>query len=89
MGKIEEPPIDYHEFEELFSKSTVKERKKPISDSITKTKAKQVSIHVFSEIGQFFGDKCELSLEKNFDTRVIFRAVSPPQSVSREQGLAC
>lgn len=81
MGKIEEPPIDYHEFEELFSKSTVKERKKPISDSITKTKAKQVSIHVFSEIGQFFGDKCELSLEKNFDT--IFRAVSVPLSVSR------
>ena len=81
MGKIEEPSIDYHEFEEFFSKSTVKERKKPISDSITK--AKQVSIRVFSEIGQFFGDKCELSLEKNFDTRVVFRAVSPPQSVSR------
>ena len=49
--KIEEPSIDCHEFEELFSKSTVKERKKPISDTITKTKAKQVSIHVFSEIG--------------------------------------
>uniref|UniRef100_A0A4W2IJ62 Formin-2 n=1 Tax=Bos indicus x Bos taurus TaxID=30522 RepID=A0A4W2IJ62_BOBOX len=40
--KIEEPSIDCHEFEELFSKSTVKERKKPISDTITKTKAKQV-----------------------------------------------
>ncbi|XP_024610656.1 formin-2 [Neophocaena asiaeorientalis asiaeorientalis] len=40
--KIEEPSIDCHEFEELFSKTTVKERKKPISDTITKTKAKQV-----------------------------------------------
>ncbi|XP_048699733.1 formin-2 [Caretta caretta] len=40
--KIEEPSIDYHEFEELFSKTAVKERKKPISDTITKTKAKQV-----------------------------------------------
>ena len=39
--KIEEPSINFHEFEELFSKSTVKERKKPISDTITKTKAKQ------------------------------------------------
>ncbi|XP_031993073.2 formin-2 [Hylobates moloch] len=40
--KIEEPSIDCHEFEELFSKSAVKERKKPISDTISKTKAKQV-----------------------------------------------
>ncbi|XP_053768913.1 formin-2 isoform X2 [Desmodus rotundus] len=40
--KIEEPAIDCHEFEELFSKTAVKERKKPISDTITKTKAKQV-----------------------------------------------
>ncbi|XP_009327489.1 PREDICTED: formin-2, partial [Pygoscelis adeliae] len=40
--KIEEPSIDYHEFEELFSKTAVKERKKPISDTITKTKTKQV-----------------------------------------------
>ncbi|XP_023378965.1 formin-2 isoform X2 [Pteropus vampyrus] len=39
--KIEEPSIDCHEFEELFSKTAVKERKKPISDTITKTKAKQ------------------------------------------------
>ncbi|XP_009080428.1 PREDICTED: formin-2, partial [Acanthisitta chloris] len=39
--KIEEPSIDYHEFEELFSKTAVKERKKPISDTITKTKTKQ------------------------------------------------
>ncbi|EPY83249.1 hypothetical protein CB1_000585001 [Camelus ferus] len=39
--KIEEPSIDCHEFEELFSKTTIKERKKPISDTITKTKAKQ------------------------------------------------
>ncbi|XP_008590613.1 PREDICTED: formin-2-like, partial [Galeopterus variegatus] len=39
--KIEEPSIDCHEFEELFSKTAVKERKKPISDTISKTKAKQ------------------------------------------------
>jgi hypothetical protein len=52
--KIEEPSIDCHEFEELFSKTAVKERKKPISDTISKTKAKQVSIFVPSEFGQSF-----------------------------------
>ncbi|KAF4018802.1 hypothetical protein G4228_011031 [Cervus hanglu yarkandensis] len=46
--KIEEPSIDCHEFEELFSKSTVKERKKPISDTITKTKAKQQVVKLLS-----------------------------------------
>ncbi|XP_030052246.1 formin-2 [Microcaecilia unicolor] len=40
--KIDEPEVDFHEFEDLFSKTAVKERKKPISDTITKTKAKQV-----------------------------------------------
>ncbi|XP_053568238.1 formin-2-like [Bombina bombina] len=39
---IKEPEIDFHELENLFSKTAVKERKKPISDTITKTKAKQV-----------------------------------------------
>ncbi|XP_075452870.1 formin-2 [Ascaphus truei] len=39
---ISEPEVDFHEFENLFSKTAVKERKKPISDTITKTKAKQV-----------------------------------------------
>lgn len=39
--KIEEPSIDCHEFEELFSKTAVKERKKPISDTISKSTAKQ------------------------------------------------
>uniref|UniRef100_A0A8C3CIG4 DEP domain-containing protein n=1 Tax=Cairina moschata TaxID=8855 RepID=A0A8C3CIG4_CAIMO len=48
--KIEEPSIDYHEFEELFSKTAVKERKKPISDTITKTKTKQVSTHLISDL---------------------------------------
>ena len=62
--KIEEPAIDCHEFEELFSKTAVKERKKPISDTITKTKAKQVSTRVFSKIRPCFESKCELSLEK-------------------------
>lgn len=71
--KIEEPSIDCHEFEELFSKTAVKERKKPISDTITKTKAKQVSTHVFSEIGQYFGPTCALSLEQNI--KIIFGTV--------------
>ena len=40
--KIEEPSVDFDEFAELFSKSAVREKKKPISDTITKSKAKQV-----------------------------------------------
>ncbi|XP_022054055.2 formin-2 isoform X1 [Acanthochromis polyacanthus] len=40
--KIEEPAVNFEEFVELFSKSAVKEKKKPISDTITKSKAKQV-----------------------------------------------
>ncbi|XP_060943738.1 formin-2 [Limanda limanda] len=40
--KIEEPTVDFEEFVELFSKSAVKEKKKPISDTISKSKAKQV-----------------------------------------------
>lgn len=40
--KVEEPTVDFEEFVELFSKSAVKEKKKPISDTITKSKAKQV-----------------------------------------------
>ncbi|KAE8601976.1 hypothetical protein XENTR_v10013851 [Xenopus tropicalis] len=39
---VSEPKVDFHELENLFSKTAVKERKKPISDTITKTKAKQV-----------------------------------------------
>ncbi|KAM8952568.1 formin-2 [Pelodytes ibericus] len=39
---VSEPEVDFHELENLFSKTAVKERKKPISDTITKTKAKQV-----------------------------------------------
>lgn len=34
--------MDFGEFVELFSKSAVKEKKKPISDTISKSKAKQV-----------------------------------------------
>lgn len=37
-----EPTVDFEEFVELFSKSAVKEKKKPISDTISKSKAKQV-----------------------------------------------
>ncbi|RXM31108.1 hypothetical protein EOD39_7274 [Acipenser ruthenus] len=40
--KIEEPPVDFNEFLDLFSKVAVKEKKKPLSDTYTKTKAKQV-----------------------------------------------
>ena len=34
--------MDFEEFVELFSKGAVKEKKKPISDTISKSKAKQV-----------------------------------------------
>ncbi|XP_065153430.1 uncharacterized protein fmn2a isoform X2 [Paramisgurnus dabryanus] len=40
--KVKEPSVDLDEFVELFAKSAVKEKKKPISDTITKSKAKQV-----------------------------------------------
>ncbi|XP_042364273.1 formin-2-like [Plectropomus leopardus] len=39
---IEEPDLDFEEFVELFSKTAVKEKKQPLSDTITKSKAKQV-----------------------------------------------
>ncbi|XP_077468763.1 uncharacterized protein fmn2a isoform X3 [Stigmatopora argus] len=39
---IQEPTVDFTEFVDLFSKSAVKEKKKPISDTISKSKAKQV-----------------------------------------------
>lgn len=39
-----EPTVDFEEFVELFSKSAVKEKKKPISDTISKSKAKQVQV---------------------------------------------
>ncbi|XP_061612248.1 formin-2 isoform X3 [Phyllopteryx taeniolatus] len=39
---IEEPDVDFEEFIELFSKTAVKEKKQPLSDTITKSKAKQV-----------------------------------------------
>ncbi|XP_068439001.1 formin-2 isoform X2 [Clinocottus analis] len=39
---IEEPDMDFEEFVELFSKTAVKEKKQPLSDTITKSKTKQV-----------------------------------------------
>ncbi|CAJ1080469.1 LOW QUALITY PROTEIN: formin-2 [Xyrichtys novacula] len=39
---IEEPDVDFEEFVELFSKTAVKVKKQPLSDTITKSKAKQV-----------------------------------------------
>ncbi|KAG7328651.1 hypothetical protein KOW79_008595 [Hemibagrus wyckioides] len=40
--KVEEPHVDFEEFVELFARSAVKEKKKPISDTISKSKTKQV-----------------------------------------------
>lgn len=40
--KVQEPSVNFDEFVEKFAKSAVKEKKKPISDTITKSKAKQV-----------------------------------------------
>ncbi|XP_067286268.1 formin-2 isoform X2 [Pseudorasbora parva] len=39
---IEEPSVDFDEFVELFSKTAVKEKKKPLSDTISRSKTKQV-----------------------------------------------
>ncbi|MGH0146594.1 UNVERIFIED_CONTAM: hypothetical protein FKN15_058988 [Acipenser sinensis] len=39
--KIEEPSVDFNEFLDLFSKTAVKEKKQPLSDTYSKTKAKQ------------------------------------------------
>ncbi|XP_051579426.1 formin-2 isoform X2 [Myxocyprinus asiaticus] len=41
--KVEEPSVDFNEFVELFAKRAVTEKKKPISDTISKSKAKQVA----------------------------------------------
>ncbi|XP_023196508.1 formin-2-like isoform X2 [Xiphophorus maculatus] len=40
---VEEPDVDFDEFVALFSKTAVKEKKQPLSDTITKSKAKQVA----------------------------------------------
>lgn len=39
---IQEPTVNFDEFVELFSKGSVKEKKKPISDTISRSKANQV-----------------------------------------------
>ncbi len=44
---IDEPEVDFEEFIELFSKTAVKVKKQPLSDTITKSKAKQVCLSVF------------------------------------------
>lgn len=49
---IDEPSVDFEEFVELFSKTAVKEKKQPLSDTITKSKAKQVSSHVLDMMKQ-------------------------------------
>lgn len=43
---IDEPNVDFEEFVELFSKTAMKQKKQPLSDTITKSKAKQVSSDV-------------------------------------------
>ncbi|TSS85083.1 Formin-2 [Bagarius yarrelli] len=40
--KVTEPHVDFEEFVELFARIAVKEKKKPISDTISKSKTKQV-----------------------------------------------
>ncbi|KAM9716138.1 LOW QUALITY PROTEIN: formin-2 [Menidia menidia] len=40
---VEEPNVDFDEFVKLFSKTAVKEKKQPLSETITKSKAKQVA----------------------------------------------
>lgn len=45
---IEEPDVDFEEFVALFSKTAVKEKKQPLSDTITKSKAKQVRLLFFN-----------------------------------------
>lgn len=57
--KVEEPAVDFDEFVELFSKSAVKEKKKPISDTISKSKAKQVNC-VFMEAFTFSFRRCPI-----------------------------
>lgn len=42
--KVVEPTVDFEDFVELFAKSAIKEKKKPISDTISKSKAKQVQV---------------------------------------------
>lgn len=43
--QVEEPQVNFDEFVKLFAKSVVKEKKKPISDTISKSKtSKQVSL---------------------------------------------
>ncbi|TRZ04496.1 hypothetical protein DNTS_027559 [Danionella cerebrum] len=41
--KVDEPSVDFDEFVELFSKTAVKEKKKPLSDTISRSKTKQVA----------------------------------------------
>ncbi|XP_016304214.1 formin-2-like [Sinocyclocheilus anshuiensis] len=41
--KIEEPSVDFDEFVDLFSKTAVKEKKKPLSDTISRSKTKQTA----------------------------------------------
>nr|XP_055031921.1 formin-2 [Misgurnus anguillicaudatus]XP_055031922.1 formin-2 [Misgurnus anguillicaudatus] len=40
--KIDEPSVDFEEFVNMFSKTAVKEKKKPLSDTISRSKTKQV-----------------------------------------------
>ncbi|KAA0711020.1 Formin-2 [Triplophysa tibetana] len=53
---VKEPLVDFDEFVDLFAKSAVKEKKKPISDTITKSKAKQSN--------HFLADSASLPLVK-------------------------
>lgn len=54
---IEEPDVDFEEFVVLFSKTAVKEKKQPLSDTITKSKAKQVCVFYMFVPVVFWGKK--------------------------------
>lgn len=68
--KVVEPTVDFDEFVELFSKSAVKEKKKPISDTISKTKAKQVG----------GGSVCVPALPQALFTPVWIPSPRPPRA---------
>lgn len=54
--KIEEPSVDFEEFVNLFSKTAVKEKKKPLSDTISRSKTKQVSgthTHTHTQVNMY------------------------------------
>ncbi|TSL04187.1 Formin-2 [Bagarius yarrelli] len=83
--KIEEPTVDFEEFGVLFSKTAVKEKKKPLSDTITRSKAKQklptdtLGADVAAPSLRFIKGKEGVPLEHGYERRHVF--VSQPKMV--------